>query len=244
MIHVRRRSLLLLLLTAGLLAGCFLARGKLLPSLASWLDVGGPPQTADDIVLLTGDADTRAFVAASLYKAGWAPRVLLSTVAAGYSQERRSILAEHEINRQVLLKCGVPERDVTVLNGRAKSTFDEARALADYLDGSPWRRIIVVTNDFHTRRARWIFQRVLGGRAGQIVVVSAASDEFQPGAWWQSEIGFATVGGEYLKLAFYHLRYGYLAWELAAVGLLLAILMYRRRRAGACPGRIHSARNA
>ena len=67
---IKRRFWIPLLIVA-LLTGLYLARAVILPAVASWLDVGEPPQPADAIMLLTGDAETRPFAAAALWKAGW-----------------------------------------------------------------------------------------------------------------------------------------------------------------------------
>ena len=78
--------------------GVWFARGALLPAVSHWLDVGQRPQPADAIMLLTGNAETRAFAAAALYKGGWAPRILVSTVAAAPQRDQIALLPEHEVN--------------------------------------------------------------------------------------------------------------------------------------------------
>ena len=164
-----------------------------------------------------------------------APRVLVTTVVN--HPERDFVPPEHELNLQVLRVCGVPEEDIVLLKGQAISTHDEAQALAEYLDASPEQRLLVVTNGYHTRRARWIINRLLGNRSVRITLVSIRPDDFQIERWWQDEKGFSVILGEYLKLGFYSLRYGWLAYELAAFVLLwlvwLAWRAHRRRRLAA-----------
>ena len=226
-----RRWWLPLLLVAGCLTGLYLGRGAVLPRVAGWLDVGTPPEHADAIMLLTGEAETRAFAAAALWKAGWAPRILVSTVARDPQHERTSVPPEHEINLRVLRACGVPPGAVLLLDGQACSTYDEALAAADYLGRSGPQRLLVVTSGFHTRRARWIFQRVLAGKAAVVTLVAAPEDQLPADAWWHSATGFAVISGEYLKLGFYMLRYSYLALVIAvAIVAWLAWRVYRRKR--------------
>jgi uncharacterized SAM-binding protein YcdF (DUF218 family) len=220
----------LLLLAAGLLGGLYLGRGAVLSRLAGWLDVGQPPAQADAIMLLNGEAETRAFAAAALWKAGWAPRILLSTVDADPQRENTTVPAEHEMNLRVLQACGVPRSAVVLLDGRARSTYDEAAAAADYLARSTPPRLLLVTSGFHARRARWIFERVLAGHARQISVVAAVEDESSAAAWWQSEQDFAAISGEYLKLGFYVLRYSYFVYEVAVVALLWVLWRACRRK--------------
>ena len=68
-------------------------------------------------------------------------------------------------NLIILKKLGVPETGLTELrHGRGVSTtFDEAIALRDYCRQHPIRKVIVVTSDLHSRRARFIFRKVLSG---------------------------------------------------------------------------------
>ena len=207
-------------LTAAIAAGLWLARGALLPAVAHWLDVGQRPQPADAIMLLTGEAETRAFAAAALYKAGWAPRIFVSTVARHPQAEQTAMLREHEVNLRVLSACGVPKRDVTVLDADARTTFDEAKALSASLEKAGHLRILLVTNGYHTRRARWIFAEVVGSEAATILPVSVPTDEFDEASWWRSEGGFVAVVGECLKLGFYRLRYGNLGYLAVAAALL------------------------
>lgn len=95
--------------------------------------------------------------------------------------------ADHELNRRVLLKRGVAAADVAILPAAAASTYDEAVALAAFLQKRPNASVIVVTNDCHTRRSRWVFTRVLGEHAGQVSFVSAPTDEFPMDRWWRSQ---------------------------------------------------------
>ncbi len=219
--RVRRKARwLAAALAIAMAAGLWFARGALLPAVAHWLDVGQRPQPADAIMLLTGGAETRAFAAAALCKCGWAPRILVSTVAAAPQPEETAMLPEHEVNVRVLLACGVPKQDVIVLNAQARTTFDEAKALSAYLEKAGHLRILLVTNGYHTRRARWIFAEVLGSQMATIVPISVPTDEFEEDSWWRSERGFAAIAGECMKLGFYRLRYGNLGYLAAAVALL------------------------
>ena len=225
-----------LLLVAAALALLWAARAPLLRAAARWLDVGGPPRRADYIMVLNGDEPTRPFAAAALARAHWARRVLIAEVAPTPDVIEGIRPAYHDINRQVLLKRGVPAAEIAILPGRAATTYDEAKALAAFLQDRPHARVLVVTSDYHTRRSRWAFARALADRAGQVSFVSAPTDEFDMARWWLDERGMATVAAEYLKLGFYAACYGYLGhWLLACGGLILLIRWVRRRDSGDRP---------
>ena len=145
------------------------------------------PRPADYVMVLNGGEETRPFAAAALVKAGFARHVLVAATAVSPNVKDRIIPPYHEINHQVLLKRGIPERDITILPGAAATTFDEAAALAAFLAERPHARVLVVTSDYHSRRSRWIFARTLADRAEQVTFVSAPTDEFRMDCWWQDE---------------------------------------------------------
>ncbi|MGO9107807.1 MAG: YdcF family protein [Thermoguttaceae bacterium] len=221
----------LIVAVGGILILVFAMNHRTLPLLARWLDVGGPPQKADAVVLLNGGLNARPFVAAALVHGGWAPKLLLNTVAAHPSQLSGAVPPFFDINLKVLEYGGVPRDRVVCLDSAAKTTFDEAKAVADYLADHPTKRLMIVTEGPHSLRARWIFQRVLSDRPVEIMMFSGPTEEFDNENWWQSEAGFLYVVSEYFKLFFYCLRYGWLGYELvggAAVMIFLGAWFSRR----------------
>ena len=224
----------------GILILVFATHQRTLPLLARWLDVGGPPQNADAVVLLNGGFNTRPFVAAALLHGGWAPKILLNTVAAYASQASGAVPPSFEIVLKVLDYGGVPQDCVVVLPSAAATTFDEAKAVADYLAdpatapaAKKLKKLLIVTEGPHTRRARWIFRRVLAGRPVEIEMISAPADGFEYQNWWRSEAGFLFVVSEYFKLFYYGLRYGWLGYEIVlgvAVLIFLRAWFLRRRK--------------
>jgi uncharacterized SAM-binding protein YcdF (DUF218 family) len=227
---LRRRLLAGLLLLALVLALLWAARVPVLRAAAGWLDVGIRSQKADFVMVLTGEENARPFAAVSLLKAGFARGALVTEIAATPSVIDMIVPPAHEINRQVLLRGGVVASAITILPASATTTYDEAKALAAFLRDRPQIRVLVVTSDCHTRRSRWVFSRALAGQSHQVSFVSAPNDSYRSDYWWQDEAGFVTITAEYLKLAFYVVRYGHLGyWLLACAGLMLVMHRIRRR---------------
>ena len=233
----RRGRLLVLLVLAGLVGLLWAARAWVLPPLARWLDVGEEPHPADYVMILPGDESVRPFVAAALVQAGLARRALVPRTETAPAVADGIVPPTHEVIRRVLLRRGVPEDRIVVLeHGETGHTYGDAALLAAFLDSAPDARVIVVTSHYHTRRARWVFSVVLGGRADQVSFVSAPTDRFTAEDWWQRQEGFLAITGEYLKLAYYAARYGTLRWWATGCALVvLAGMIYRghRRRRGA-----------
>jgi uncharacterized SAM-binding protein YcdF (DUF218 family) len=229
-----RRRLILIVLCGVLGTGLYLFRAQYLPALAHWLDVGQRPVHADYLMLLGGDDNTRPFAAAALVKAGFAPRVIFARGESLSNDEEGILPSDEEICRSILVRRGVPEEAITEIDAACESTFDEAQAMAKFFaSGPPPSRVLVLTSDYHTRRARWVFQHVLGPRFAQLTFVSAPTDDFPAERWWCSYEAFGTVMSEYLKLGFYWIRYGQLGYWLAALcASLLAFAWYLHKRQG------------
>jgi uncharacterized SAM-binding protein YcdF (DUF218 family) len=170
----------------------------------SWV-VDEPAERADAILVLGDDNYTgdRAAHAAELYREGLAPRV----VASGRMLRPEAGLAEF-ITRD-LKAHGVPAGSVVPFPSRAANTREEAEALRDLVVHRAWKKVLVVTSNYHTRRARFIFGRVFP--ASVTVRVSAAQDsEFDPARWWETRGGLKLFLNELL---------GYVVarWELRQV---------------------------
>lgn len=162
----------------------YLVRHPLLHLAGSFWIVDEGPVAADAIVILGDDnyrAD-RANRAAELIKAGWAPRVIAS---GRYLRPYASIA---ELEEKDLIARGVPQSAVVRFAHRAENTRDEAIAVSQFISSRGWKRIIVVTSNFHTRRSRYICERAFP--AGTVLRVVAARDgDFDPANWWESRLG-------------------------------------------------------
>jgi uncharacterized SAM-binding protein YcdF (DUF218 family) len=201
------RRLIKLLLVVAVPVGLYLCRGWLLPPVGRYLDVSEPPVAVDYVMVLGGGDDTRPFVAAALVKSGLAKKVLVPSIQRSAENEAGVGGPPEEIIRGVLLARGVPADAIVLLPGESSSTLDESRALAQFLDSQPDCSVALVTNPPHTRRARSIFRKALGERAGRLHMVAAPSDGYDDGNWWQTEEGFGRYIDEYVKLVFYGLAY-------------------------------------
>lgn len=242
--RTRRTLCLGLLLLGAVLAVLYLARQQVLPAMAHWLDVGELPRSTgyDYVMVLGGDDNVRPFVGAALYKTGFAERVLLTNVGRHPNADPQFEPPRQDVCRQILMLRGVPKGDIQVAGEPCESTIDEAYVLSGVLDASPEARVLVVTSYCHTRRARWVFEQVLGARAACLTFVSAPVEQAPPDRWWHSEAGFLVITSEYVKLLLYGLRYGCLGYWLVGLAACTigAILVWRRhrRRLSADRGRI------
>lgn len=172
---------------------------------ARWLKGDDAPIKADAIVVLAGRFE-RSMHAADLYKAGYAPVVVLSEAVPEASAKRLEALGIRlpgalEIHRRILLAKGVPADRIRPLGAPALSTADEAAAIATGF-GRDGARLVVVTSPFHVRRARMTIARALEGRKVELAVCATPYETF-PDNWWSSQDAAREVLLEWAKIMFY-----------------------------------------
>ncbi|MCR4411966.1 MAG: YdcF family protein [Thermoguttaceae bacterium] len=230
---MKRRRLLAAAVLVGLLALLYALRAQILPLAATWLDVGEKPRKADYVLVLGGDGNSRPFAAAAFLKAGLARKALVCNPAPSADVEDNILPPDGELAVQVLSSRGIAAENIIRLGKEVGSTHDEARALAAFLASEPGARVLVPTSAFHTRRARWVFRRILGRQSDHVTFVSLPGDGFHMETWWRTDQGFSAIVSENLKFAFYLFRYGRLPYALAAAGIALVIIArYCRRYCG------------
>jgi DUF218 domain len=145
----------------------------------SWL-VDQPSDHADVIVVLGDDnfRGDRATRAAELYRQGVAQMVVSS------GRRLRPNAGVSELIAHDLEVRGVPKEKIMRFAHDADNTKEEAEALAKLARDQHWKKMVVVTSNYHTRRARYIFARIFP--PGIAVSFAAAADgEFNPDRWWE-----------------------------------------------------------
>ncbi len=161
------------------------------------------PAPSDAIVLLLGGMDHRPRTAASLYARGLAPRILLGTSRRVIPGER----SEAEITVSALRALGVPRSAIVVLPEVVTSTREEAAAVSTYAAAHGVRRITVVTTEFHTARARWIFRKSLRGQGIAIHMAASQNPSYNADDWYTTDEGLLAYLNEAFKTIYYRLRY-------------------------------------
>lgn len=194
-----------LLLFLALLVAMAGAVGGFAWNAGRWLHTPDEPAPADAIVVLAGSY-FRHMEAATLYRRGLAPQVLVSTpvrdpATAALAAVGVRLVPQVEIQEQILEAMGVPAAALRRLGEANVSTVDEAAAAARMLPGRGVR-LLVVTSPSHVRRARMIFQDAFEGREASIRVVAAGQEAF-PARWWTSQTAARDVLLEWTKITFY-----------------------------------------
>lgn len=187
----------------------YIFRTQLLTGLAEFLIIDDELQPVDVIFVLNGDVDTRPFRAAELFKQGLAPQVVIPKEEDSPAVEIGLYPNGTDVAIEVMKALGVPGKNIVMIpvEGGVTSTRDEAKVLRRYVETHGIKRVILVTSAFHTRRARWIFERELADSAVTLEIAAAPQWEFDETNWWKDERGLITFANEYIKLAYYFAVY-------------------------------------
>ena len=161
----------------------------------NFLIVNAPAQ-ADVIVVLAGETNWRPARGLQLLRQGYAPRMLLDVPAAGiiYDQSMLKIAQKYV---QYL-----PEgQAVSICPIAGLSTKTEALDVIGCLKDSGAHRILVVTSDYHTRRARSIFEHEMHGY--QVSIAAAFDSENFGVPWWRHRQWAKINFDEWLRLVWW-----------------------------------------
>jgi uncharacterized SAM-binding protein YcdF (DUF218 family) len=180
---VLKIAMILVALVVLLAAGLFL-----FPQVFLCVDSG--PVKADVLIVLGGGAQERAEFAAQLFRDSAAPRILVSGAGDG------------EINRRILIRDGVPARDIAV-EDKSKTTRENAHLCAPILRAEKVHTAIIVTSWFHSRRALKTFEHFAPG----VKFYSRPSYFNYKHTRWGRDFS-RRVYWEYVKLPGYWIAYG------------------------------------
>lgn len=151
------------------------------------------PSRADAILVLGGDdLGTRIVKAAELAKQGYSPYVLVSGPPnlLGHDSDGTIEFAERKgyaasLFHPVWLPPGTD------------STRSEATFLGNYLRAHQIKHILLVTSNYHTRRAARLWRKQASWIA--VTVIAAPDPFFTPDGWWKSRTGQKTCFLEWTK---------------------------------------------
>lgn len=156
------------------------------------------PERADVIVVLAGETERRPQRGLELLSQGYAPQMLLDTPAGTtiYKWTQQD-LAQKYVNE-------LPQANqIKVCSITGLSTKEESFNVSDCLKDYTAHKILLVTSDYHSRRAFDIFSKELPSY--QFSVATAYDDREFGTRWWQHRQWAKTNLLEFSKFAWWEL---------------------------------------
>jgi hypothetical protein len=177
-------------LTAGALLGCLLVVAAVKASNFLVLDA---PRRSDVILVLAGETDRRPERALQLLAQGYGRRIVLDVPADAKIYEFTQLQLARKYIEDLPQAASV---SVCPIDGL--STKDESKDAEKCMAREGGKSVLIVTSDFHTRRALSVFRREIPGHEYS---VAAARDETQFGVrWWTHRQWAKTFANEWLRL--------------------------------------------
>jgi len=188
----------------GFVVLAILAHSLWLPLAGRFLVVADPLQPADAVVPLGGGGVGRVAQAAALLKEGYATWLVATDAEIDLPGIRDSY--SELVRREAQWQGVAPER-ILMAPGVVETTYEEALAVRALAQEQGWTSLLVVTDPYHTRRARLTFRDVFRGTGVAMAVRPVEETPYDPEAWWRSVDGLRETWTEYAKLALYLLGY-------------------------------------
>ena len=202
----RRSHRLVAALVVGglLLLACAVVAAR---SLGPWLTVNEPLARGDVIFVTGGGTPQRELEGAALFAEGWAPRVAVPRQRDSMPAEIRRLAGEvspQEYAALILRRRGVPESAVVQLGPTVENTLQELQADFEYARAHGFRRVIIVSSPYHTRRIR-VMWSALYERQIPAVVRAGRYEPVDASRWWRSRRALEDVVHEVFGIAHYWL---------------------------------------
>ncbi len=192
-----------------LLALCivYAARRPIMRVFGNYLIQEDELTTCEALFVLSGNPKDRALEASRLLKAGYAPKV----VCTGESVHRILLVVgdstdEAGLSRIELLAAGIPDNQIEILH-IGTSTREESEAILAYCKTQGLKKIMVVSDKFHTNRIDYAFRDVFEDAGIQLVLRGCPSTAYSENNWWANEEGLIMVNNEYIKLLYYYIKH-------------------------------------
>ena len=202
----RKIGILLLLFSTALLLAYFY-HTSLLARYARWFHIQNATKGADAIICLSGGKFTRVPESLRLWNQGFAPLLFVTDEKPRNSNlkdlELSNLKFANEVTRR--MKFSAKWELLPSTTGGATSTFDEAQDTLVYAEKKGWKKVILVTDEFHTRRSMLAFTKVFEGSQIEVQIAGAPNEIFDAMNWWKSDSGILAYIAESIKYPIYWL---------------------------------------
>lgn len=178
-----------------------------LPALGRGLVMTPCEGQADAIVVLGGGGPERTMHGIQLYRRGVAPRLWFTGDRA---LPEMSGFTDGQMARDFAVREGIPAGDIGLLD--TSSTWEDGQQIAVVVKQKGLRRIVIVTNWYHSRRALAVIRRHLAGQSVQVYYSPSPTSTGCPDKWWVRDEPLVMVINEWIKIGLYAVKYKIAPW--------------------------------
>jgi uncharacterized SAM-binding protein YcdF (DUF218 family) len=198
---IRRRLPRVLLLLGIVVYLLWAFQSIWMPPIGGFLIVSDPLQQADAVMPLASGT-RRLQHAAHLIDTHHARWFVLSNAFTDDAPDLTSVQ-----RRNQAIEAGVRGGQIMITPNRVTSTYEEAMELRMLATENQWERVIVVTDPFHTRRARLVFRDVFANTEIGVIIRPVEQHWYEADSWWEHGHDVLATALEYIKLVSYILGY-------------------------------------
>jgi uncharacterized SAM-binding protein YcdF (DUF218 family) len=163
-----------------------------------------------ELIIILAGGENRVAAGAALCLENKECRVVLTNdgVTSRWSKLHGRNLSNVEWSEQELLAAGIPAESIVKLPFTRSGTIYDAMHARDFVLGEGIKSFTIVTSDYHTRRALWIFEKVFEGESVEIGIYPVSAKNNDDG----TVVGYLHSGicrlKERLKYLYYRVRFG------------------------------------
>lgn len=157
------------------------------------LIVADPIESVDAVVVLSGDDGDRLALAIEMHEKGYAPNLVITDTTRAASR----LLVQEAV------AGGFSKAHIYITEDQVDSTQDEALAVRELALEMGWTELMVVTDPYHSFRARFIFRWEFRGTGIDIAVRPVVGHWFRSPSWFLYPEGWQYVVLEIVKFFSY-----------------------------------------
>ncbi len=157
-----------------------------------------PLHKADVIVVLAGDLGDREQCAVELWKAGHAPRILMSGGGRFFGKSQTDWMAQFAIDQ------GVPSDNI-LREPNAMSTLENATLSLQVMRESGITSAIIVTDKYHTSRSKYTFDHFNVSPKIELQYYGC-DDKIDYNHWYKDYEMRQEILSEWVKTVLYHVK--------------------------------------
>lgn len=199
---MRKLKPILVILLIFIIIG-FIVKNPLLQSVADFLIADESVEKSDALIVLGGEIKgERTKRAVELYNQGFAGTLIFSD-GTDLSWRTKAV----DEMTALASELGVPDSEIKKETD-SRSTYENAVYSKKLMQGNGFKSAIVVTTDWHSKRSKFIFDKVFAGSDIKLTYANAPDDRIDSlKDWWKDSEKQQIVLTEWAKFIVYWLKY-------------------------------------